>query len=239
MCGLVGVCSLAPQSSRDWLAAGAEAIRHRGPDDAGEWWSNHKKVGLAHRRLSVIDLSPSGHQPMVDPANQLAIVFNGEIYNFQELRGELQASGYAFKSQSDTEVILAAYQAWGVDCVSRMNGMFAFALFDGAAQRMFFARDRAGEKPLFYFHSGDTLYFASELKGLLVNPALPRAISHEALSEYLTCGYVSRNRCLLAGYSKLPPAHAMLFDLTSGSQSIWRYWEPPSIQRHGRACCKQ
>jgi asparagine synthase (glutamine-hydrolysing) len=229
MCGLVGVCSLAPQSSRDWLAAGAEAIRHRGPDDVGEWWSNHNKVGLAHRRLSVIDLSPSGHQPMVDVANQLAIVFNGEIYNFQDLRAELLASGYPFKSQSDTEVILAAYQAWGVDCVSHLNGMFAFALFDGAAQRMFFARDRAGEKPFFYFNSGDTLYFASELKGLLVNPALPRAISHEALSEYLTCGYVSRNRCLLAGYSKLPPAHAMLFDLTSGSQSIWRYWEPPLL----------
>jgi asparagine synthase (glutamine-hydrolysing) len=132
MCGIVGIASQHPIADRDSLIAGRDALRHRGPDDAGEWWAPDRHVGLAHRRLAIIDLSPGGHQPMVDAAGELVIVFNGEIYNFQELRRELASSGSRFRTVSDTEVILEAYRKWGVGCLSRFNGMFAFALFDTA-----------------------------------------------------------------------------------------------------------
>ena len=227
MCGLVGVASRRAQTSREWLAAGNREIQHRGPDDSGEWWSAHQKVGLAHRRLSIIDLSPAGHQPMLDATGALTIVFNGEIYNYRELQAELHQLGYAFKSSGDTEVIMAAYQAWGLECLTRFNGMFAFALFDAAKQRVFLARDRAGEKPLFYHCTAETLHFASELKALFANTALPRQINPEALDVYLGMGYVAGAQCLLDGYQKLPPAHALTFDLETGLRNVWRYWQPP------------
>jgi asparagine synthase (glutamine-hydrolysing) len=233
MCGLVGVASRSAQTSRQWLALGNREIQHRGPDDSGEWWSAHHKVGLAHRRLSIIDLSPTGHQPMLDVTGSFTIVFNGEIYNYRELQSELHQLGYQFKSSGDTEVIMAAYQAWGLECLSRFNGMFAFALFDAVRQRVFLARDRAGEKPLFYHCIADTLHFASELKALFANPALPRAINHEALGAYLGMGYVAGAQCLLDGYQKLPPAHALTFDLETGLRNVWRYWQPSQFSLSG------
>jgi asparagine synthase (glutamine-hydrolysing) len=233
MCGLVGVASRCAQTSRQWLALGNREIQHRGPDDSGEWWSAHHKVGLAHRRLSIIDLSPIGHQPMLDATGSFTIVFNGEIYNYRELQTELHQLGYVFKSSGDTEVILAAYQAWGLECLSRLNGMFAFALFDAAKQRVFLARDRAGEKPLFYHCTADTVHFASELKALFANPALPRQINPEAIGAYLGMGYVAGAQCLLDGYQKLPPAHAMTFDLETGLRNVWRYWQPPQFSLSG------
>jgi asparagine synthase (glutamine-hydrolysing) len=229
MCGLVGAASTRGQVARQWLERGNLAIQHRGPDDSGEWWSHDQKVGLAHRRLSIIDLSEAGHQPMLVESANLAIVFNGEIYNFRELQTELRELGWEFKSSGDTEVILAAYQLWGVECVRRFNGMFAFAIYDGLKQRLFVARDRAGEKPLFYHYASNTLHFASELKALLANPALPRAVSPEGLQAYLVMGYVSGAQCLLQSYQKLPPAHALSFDLTTGALKTWRYWSPPDL----------
>ena len=166
MCGIIGTSSNLLISSREWLASGRDAITHRGPDDAGEWWSLDGRVGLAHRRLSIIDLSPGGHQPMQNALGTLSIVFNGEIYNFQDLRSQLISKGHAFRSHSDTEVILAAYSEWGTDCLSHLNGMFAFSLYDAKEQTLFLARDRAGEKPLFYHHANGQLRFASELKAL-------------------------------------------------------------------------
>jgi asparagine synthase (glutamine-hydrolysing) len=229
MCGLVGVASRRPQSSREWLAKASLEIQHRGPDDSGEWWSANQKVGLGHRRLSIIDLSSAGHQPMLDAAGSLAIVFNGEIYNYGELKNELSDLGFQFQSSSDTEVILAAYQAWGSDCLARFNGMFAFGLFDAGRQRLFMARDRAGEKPLFYHCTPETIHFASELKALFANPALPRVINPESLNAYLGMGYVAGANCLLAGYQKLPPAHALFFDLETGVRTVWRYWQVPEF----------
>lgn len=229
MCGLVGVASRRPQSSREWLARAGQEIQHRGPDDSGEWWSANQKVGLAHRRLSIIDLSSSGHQPMLDANGTLAIVFNGEIYNYLDLKNELSDLGFQFQSSGDTEVILAAYQAWGADCLSRFHGMFAFALFDAGRQRLFMARDRAGEKPLFYHHTSDAIHFASELKALFANPALPRTINPRSLNAYLGMGYVAGAKCLLDGYQKLPPAHALFFDLETGSLSVWQYWQVPEF----------
>jgi asparagine synthase (glutamine-hydrolysing) len=203
---------------------------HRGPDDAGEWWSADGRVGLAQRRLSIIDLSPAGHQPMHDASGALSIVFNGEIYNFSDLRDELTAKGHCFRSHSDTEVILAAYREWGSECLARFNGMFAFALFDARQQTVFLARDRAGEKPLFYHQANGALRFASELKALLADAALPRRIDPVALDCYLAMGYVPSDRCILQGFNKLPPAHALLFDLQTRQAKIWRYWQLPELE---------
>lgn len=228
MCGIVGVASVHTQQDRAWLAAGRDAMVHRGPDDAGEWWSSAGQVGFGHRRLSIVDLSPMGHQPMVRENFGLAIVFNGEIYNFRQIRDELKQLGYSFQSSSDTEVLLAAYHEWNIDCLTRFNGMFAFAIHDMKQKTVFLARDRAGEKPLFYYHNNRTVYFASELKGLFANKLLPRQLDPEALDFYLSVGYVPGDRCILKGYKKLPPAHAMLFNLDTGAVKVWKYWQLPN-----------
>ena len=229
MCGIVGVASGLPVSDRAWLPKGRDAMAHRGPDDVGEWWSPDGCVGLAHRRLAIVDLSAAGHQPMQDLSGSVTITFNGEIYNFQELRDELAARGHRFRSTSDTEVILAAYREWGTDCLARLNGAFAFAIHDAPGRRVLLARDRAGEKPLFYTLAGGALRFASELKALLADPALPRRIDPTGLDCYLAVGYVPGARCMLEGFRKLPPAHALSYDLSDGSVRIWRYWDIPSL----------
>jgi asparagine synthase (glutamine-hydrolysing) len=225
MCGIVGIAAGSPEPERKWLAAACAAMRHRGPDDAGEWWSADGHVGLGHQRLAIIDLSAAGHQPMHD--GELAIVFNGEIYNFQDLRAELAAKGRAFRSQSDTEVILAAYREWGVACLGRLNGMFAFALYDGSRRELLLARDRAGEKPLFYACSGGALRFASELKALMADARLPRRIDRQALDCTLAMGFAPGELCLLEGVKKLPPARALVFSLDSGEARLQRYWRLP------------
>jgi len=227
MCGIVGIGGIVPPENRSWLGVGRDTILHRGPDDAGEWWSVDGCVGLAHRRLSVIDLTPSGHQPMHDVSGALSIVFNGEIYNFAGLRDELIAKGHAFRSRSDTEVILAAYSEWGTQCLEYFNGMFAFALYDARQNFLFLARDRAGEKPLYYYQVGSELRFASELKALLADPAIPRRIVPESLDCYLAIGFVPGERCMLQGFNKLPPAHALLFDLQTAETKVWQYWQLP------------
>lgn len=228
MCGIVGVASKDNISDRGWLTRGRDAMRHRGPDDVGEWWAAEGHVGLGHRRLAIIDLSPAGHQPMQDATGELCIVFNGEIYNFQELRTELEARGCAFRSHSDTEVILAAYREWGPECLSRFNGMFAFALYDSRRKQLLLARDRAGEKPLFYALENGTIRFASELKGLMADPAFPRRIEPGALDCYLAAGFVPGDRCIVQGVKKLPPAHALVFDLNNGHPRLWHYWQLPA-----------
>lgn len=233
MCGIVGIASQNPVADRKHLAAGGDALSHRGPDDAGEWWSSEGRVGLVHRRLSIIDLSPLGHQPMQTASGDLTIVFNGEIYNFQDLRRELELRNHLFRTSSDTEVILAAYREWGVNCLTHLNGMFAFALFDSTKQQMFMARDRAGEKPLFYAQTNGTLRFASELKGLMADPAFPRRIDPESLDCYLAMGYVPGDRCILQGVNKLPAAHALIFDINSGQSKVWRYWSLPDYPADG------
>ncbi|HEX2116081.1 MAG TPA: hypothetical protein VHM01_16870 [Alphaproteobacteria bacterium] len=167
MCGIAGIAARAPFNDRDLLVAMRDAMTHRGPDDAGAWWSEDGRVGLSQRRLAIIDLSPGGHQPMSDATGEIWITFNGEIYNYRELREVLLRRGHRFRTASDTEVILEAYRAWGVDCLEHLDGMFAFALYDKRAERLFVARDRAGEKPLYYRHSDRMLAFASELKGLM------------------------------------------------------------------------
>ena len=229
MCGLVGVANMDAISDHTWLHIARDTLKHRGPDDSGEWWSKDQRVGLAHRRLSIFDLTSSGHQPMHLQERGLTIVFNGEIYNFIELRKQLQSLGHIFRSQSDTEVLLVAYAEWGYDCLNYLNGMFAFVLYDSKRKKIFIARDRAGEKPLFYHLKNGTLFFASELKALLSNSSLPRNIDPESLDCYLTLGFIPSERCILSGYKKLAPAHAMSFDIQSGTAKVWKYWQLPEI----------
>jgi asparagine synthase (glutamine-hydrolysing) len=226
MCGLAGIASCESVANRDWLIAGRDAMEHRGPDDSGLWWSADGRVGLAHRRLSIVDLSAGGHQPM--SRGDLHIVYNGEIYNYPELRAELAARGYSFSSASDTEVILAAYREWGADCLERLNGMFAIALFDAGRARLLLARDRVGEKPLYYLQRNGTIRFASELKALFADASLPRVLDAEAFDAYLADGFVPPERSMIAGIVKLPPAHALEFDLANGHSRSFRYWNLPA-----------
>ncbi len=228
MCGIVGVAATKAWEPRPPLPAMRDALRHRGPDDAGEWWSADGRVGFGHRRLAILDLSAAGHQPMLSADGALALTFNGEIYNFAELRAELTERGVRFRGHSDTEVVLAAYQAWGLDCLDRLRGMFAFALYDLAERRLVLARDRAGEKPLFYRLAGGRLHFASELKALFADPALPRVLDPGALDAYLAFGYVPGSACLVDGMAKLAPGSVLTFDLESGRSSVNRYWALPA-----------
>lgn len=234
MCGIIGVASTGPVTEGAWLRRGQEAMCHRGPDGAGEWWSPDRRVGFGHRRLAIIDLSEGGNQPMHTTDGVVSIVFNGEIYNFQELRAELHQEGYPFRSQCDTEVILAAYVHWGDHFLARLSGMFAFALFDSRRGEIVLARDRAGEKPLFYSFSGETLRFASETKGLMSSPGLSRRIDRAALDCYLAMGYAPGDMCLIKEVRKLPPAHALRFNLRTGAFNVSRYWRLPPVEvEHG------
>ena len=155
MCGFSGEISFRREVNRKSLELSSDVIRHRGPDNKGYWFSENNRIGFAHRRLSIIDLSLAAHQPMLDEANKLVIVFNGEIYNYKELRSKLISKGYQFETSSDTEVILKSYQEWGYQCISYLEGMFSFVLLDQNESIAFIARDRAGEKPFYFFHNKD------------------------------------------------------------------------------------
>ena len=229
---MCGICGVASANSRAGVEASviesmAATMQHRGPDDAGVWRSSDGRVGLGHRRLSIIDLSPAGHQPMRGADGQSWITFNGEIYNFLELRKDLQELGHDFHTQSDTEVLLAAYRQWGADSVKRLNGMFSFALYDGDADRLFLARDRAGKKPLFYIHENGRFAFASELKALMRLPGFTPALDREALNQYLAFGYVPGSSCILRGVRKLPQGCAMTYDIQRDTTRVWPYWTLP------------
>jgi asparagine synthase (glutamine-hydrolysing) len=227
MCGIVGQAFQTGRCKAENLRAMRDTMVHRGPDDSGEWYSLDLRVALGHRRLAIIDLSANGHQPMVDSTGLYVITLNGEIYNYRVLREELLKGGHSFRSTSDTEVLLESYKKWGKDCLKHLIGAFAFAIYDGASRELFLARDRAGEKPLFYRHSGDYFTFASELKALMADASLPRELDIDAFDYYLTYGYVPCEKCILKGTSKLPPGHAMVYSLEKNRVRIWRYWRLP------------
>lgn len=223
MCGIAGrVNYLSEQPvSRELLGGMCGVLAHRGPDGSDIWTRGF--AGLGHRRLAVIDLSAAGCQPMSSMDGQTWLTFNGEIYNFLELRAELEARGHCFRSQTDSEVILHAYREWGVDCLSRFRGMFAFAIWDEPSRRLFLARDRAGKKPLHYWTDRHGIAFASEPKAFLTDPTFSATPDAEALSAYLTYQYVPAPLSAFAGVRKLPPAHYLIVE--NGQLSIHRYWK--------------
>jgi len=228
MCGISGYLSNDPDAPADLLAVRRmnDAIRHRGPDADGVWW--HGPCALGHRRLSIIDLSVEANQPMCNEDGSIALVANGEIYNFQELRKELLGRGHRFRSKSDCEVILHLYEEHGLDCVRRLSGMFAFALFDTHENRLLLARDRSGKKPLFYRRLKSGIAFASEAHALLTGfPGEPPAVDYGAIDEFLTLQYMPSPRSAYLGNAKLPAAHYAVFTPGSGA-SIERYWSKPA-----------
>jgi asparagine synthase (glutamine-hydrolysing) len=198
-----------------------DLIAHRGPDGQGVWTDG--SVGLGHRRLAIIDLSSAGRQPMSTGEKDVWITFNGEIYNFLDLRKELEGHGHHFVSKTDTEVILAAYRQWGVECLARLRGMFAFALWDAPRRRLFIARDRVGKKPLHYLLDRDGIAFASEPKAFFADPAFEARPSPEAISAYLTYQYVPSPLSAFLGVQKLPAAHYLLAE--NGEVRVQRYWK--------------
>ncbi|MCR9180116.1 MAG: amidotransferase 1, exosortase A system-associated [Erythrobacteraceae bacterium] len=225
MCGIAGIFHAETPKPVDpaRVERMCYALVHRGPDGAGVWTA--PGVGLGHRRLSIIDLAGSP-QPMHSANGRAVIVFNGEIYNFRELRRELEQAGFTFRTSGDTEVILAAWQRWGPDCLSRLDGMFAFALYDLDKRRLFLARDRFGVKPLFMAHLSDgSIAFASELKGLLAHPLLRRRVSPEAVEAYMTWGYVPDTHSILAGVEKLPAGHFWLLEHGRAPGRPQRWWD--------------
>ncbi len=225
MCGIAGKISLTDKSvSAEAVEMMCDAIRHRGPDDSGTYLSPDGKVVFGHRRLSIIDLSPLGHQPM-RYLDRYEIVFNGEIYNFQEQRALLEKDGYTFQSHSDTEVILALYDKYQEKCLNHLRGMFAFAIYDEQEHILFAARDRVGKKPFKYFFDGNTFMFASELKAILTQPEYVREPDYLAIHHYLTLQYVPAPLTGFKDIAKLEPGHFLHLDLKTKALQKERYWK--------------
>lgn len=223
MCGIAGILNLdrAPVSPVV-LRRMTDAIAHRGPDGDGTWVE--EGVGFGHRRLAIIDLSPAGHQPMMSGDGRYVMTYNGEVYNFQELRVELEARGHQFRSRSDTEVVLNAYAEWGPAAVSRLNGMFALAIWDRRERTLFLARDRYGVKPLYVWQDGPTLLFASEVKAFRQHPAFRAGVDPGALLDYFTFQNVFGSGTLFDRVRILQPGHTMLVR-PDGSETVERYWD--------------
>ena len=233
MCGVAGFVQLRAGGPEFDHAARLRAmigtIRHRGPDDEGIW--SDGTCGLAHARLSIIDLSSGGHQPMTDPEGRIWVSYNGEIYNFMELRRELEGLGYRFRSASDTEVLVHGYAAWGRGLIGRLRGMFAIALWDRAARRLLLVRDRFAKKPLYWCRTADALLFGSEIKAILAWPGIDRSPDLAAIDDYLSLQYVPAPRTAFAAIRKIPAAHLMTVEVADdGTATVGepvRYWQLP------------
>jgi len=224
MCGIAGIFDMCGRAEVDrrLLQSMTDAIRHRGPD--GEGFYHAPGIGLGHRRLAIIDLS-GGAQPLFNEDRSVCVVYNGEIYNFQPLVDELTAHGHVFRTRCDTEVVVHAWEEWGESCLARFNGMFAFALWDSRKQSLFLARDRLGEKPLYYACSRGSLLFASELKALLCDPRLDRRLDPLAVEEFFALGYIPDPRSIYASVHKLMPGHFLVLQRGEPLPDQRPYWQ--------------
>ena len=225
MCGICGLIDYrnSLRNGEEALVRMRDAMVHRGPDDKGVYVNKSTIfAGLGHRRLSIIDLSPAGHQPMANEDGTAHIVLNGEIYNYRELREDLESNGHKFKSNTDTEVAIHLYEEHGKECVKFLHGMFAFAIWDDKKQTLFLTRDRVGKKPLFYYYRDGSFCFASELSALIQGGIIKKEINNQAIDHYLTFGYIPAPLAIYNGVFKLPPAHSMTLD--DKGLRIEKYW---------------
>ncbi len=223
MCGIVGIVCKEGGIQPALVKAMRDRMFHRGPNDAGLFLSEGGIVALGHRRLSIIDLSSNGHQPMSNEDQMIWLVFNGEIYNFQQLRHQLVEAGHRFRSNTDSEVIIHAYEEWGLAAVKRLRGMFAYALWDSKLQRLVLARDRVGIKPLVYWHDRGSLCFASELRALRANNAIALKLDETAIYDFFTYRYIPSPKTIYQGIKKLPPGHYAVFE--HDRLSLTQYWD--------------
>ncbi|HDL52968.1 MAG TPA: asparagine synthase (glutamine-hydrolyzing) [Proteobacteria bacterium] len=235
MCGIGGIFSrggLGPDHE-GVLENMKASLAHRGPDGSGVWTDAAAGIGLCHTRLAVLDLTPMGNQPMRDLSGRGAISYNGEVYNHRELRSELEGTGWRFRSQTDTEVVLAGCLTWGIPrALERFNGMFAFAFWDASERALYLVRDRIGIKPLYYGWAGDDLIFGSELKALCVHPGFTRTVDHRALELFLMLQYIPSPRTIYTDAFKLPPGHFMRLD-PDGKTSVAQWWNPDRFETKG------
>ena len=225
MCGIVGVIDYSKQTTKEILKTMTDTLHHRGPDDSGYELieNNNYKLGFGHRRLSIQDLSSHGHQPMV--FEHLTIIYNGEVYNFQEIKKELETYGYSFNSHSDTEVILKAFHKWGIKSIDKFRGMFAFSIYDRKKEKIYIFRDRSGVKPLYYFVKDGIFLYASELKAFYKHPKFVKSIDKNALSVYLQFGYIVAPHTIFRDTYKLKPGHYIEYDLKGNRFEINSYWD--------------
>ncbi len=228
MCGIVGIVEISKSNSgigSDLLKTMCNEIIHRGPDSEGQWVAPTKKCGLGFRRLSIIDLSENGNQPMVTGDGNFAIAFNGEIYDHETLRNELIGQGYEYRSRTDTETILNGYRQFGADVVGKLHGMWSFAIWDENRQELFASRDRIGKKPFYYYYKDGVFVFGSEIKSILKHPAVSAELNIDELPKYMNLGMSGSNESLFKGIHKLPPAHFLRLK-SNGDLEIRRYWNP-------------
>ncbi|WFE68801.1 asparagine synthase (glutamine-hydrolyzing) [Thiomicrospira sp. R3] len=225
MCGIAGLVDFGRKTNLETLKKMTDVLFHRGPDDGGYFFEafEHSQVGLGHRRLSILDLSNHGHQPMV--FNHLTMVYNGEVYNFKEIRAELEKQGYSFESHSDTEVILKAYHKWGIEAVHHFNGMFAIAIFDNQAQTLTLIRDRAGVKPLYWYQKDGLFMFASELKSFHQHPAFVKELNNDGLALFLQYGYIPQPHTIFNHTHKLKAGHVLTLNTQNSQLNIEKYWD--------------
>lgn len=238
MCGIAGFLDTSDKQyePESILSQMGQAIASRGPDSYGLWWHEQEGLGFSHRRLSIIDLSAEGHQPMHSSTGRYCIVFNGEIYNFQSIRDDLEKSGCSFRGHSDTEVMLAAFETWGFEAsIQRFVGMFAFALYDNEERELLLVRDRLGEKPLYFGKFDNFFVFGSELKALSAHPKCPKEINQEALAYYLRLGYLPSPFSIINGVEKLKPGHFLRFKLKSQEIRTHCYWDPVELLEKGQS----
>ncbi|GAB6045604.1 asparagine synthase (glutamine-hydrolyzing) [Caminibacter profundus] len=224
MCGIAGFVDFNKKSDYETLKNMTDVLHHRGPDDSGYSFYSLSKcnIGLGHRRLSILDLSSHGHQPM--KFDNLEIVYNGEVYNFKEIRNELEKYGYGFESNSDTEVILKAYHKWGIDAVHKFNGMFAISIYDKKKDELILIRDRAGVKPLYYYYKDGLFMFASELKSFHQNHYFKKDLNKKAIVKYLQFGYIPQPLSIFQNVYKLEAGHYLIFDIKNLKYKIHKYW---------------
>ncbi|MBA2745826.1 MAG: asparagine synthase (glutamine-hydrolyzing), partial [Flavisolibacter sp.] len=224
MCGIAGFIDFRKQSSEDILARMSCAVPHRGPDGQGVYLADHPhaQIGLGHRRLSIIDLSTSANQPM--HYNGLHMIFNGEIYNYNEIRNELIAKGHSFQTHSDSEVILHSWEEWGEKSIDKWRGMFAIAIYDDNNEELVCIRDRAGVKPFYYYWKEGIFLFSSELKSLLAHPAFDKQVNPDAVASFLQYGYVSHPHCIYRSTFKIPPGCLLRLDLQKKKLVQEKYW---------------